>query len=81
MSTPREPTLVHLVLGTVAFAVFLVLVAVDAHPRYSVSFYLAVLLVLSYLVLLGFGVVVQRLVEAHYGGPPPQPPNPPNRNE
>lgn len=69
MSYTREPTLVHLLLGTVAFAVFLALVAVDAHPRYSVSFALAALLVASYLTLLGFGVVVTRLVEAHYGAP------------
>lgn len=69
MSTTPQPTRIHLVLGTVAFAVFLGLVVLDAHPRYSVSFYLSVLLVVSYLVLLGFGVVVTRLAEVKYGSP------------
>lgn len=67
MSTIQEPTRVHLVLGTFAFLVFLALVVLDALPGYTVSFYLAALLVVSYLTLLGFGVVVTRLVEVKYG--------------
>lgn len=67
MSYHQEPTRIHLALGSIAFAVFLLLVVLDALPGYEVSIYLSALLVLSYLVLLGFGVVVTRLAEARYG--------------
>lgn len=67
MSYPTEPTKIHIVLGVIAFGVFVALVVLDALPNYDVSIYLSALLVLSYLVLLGFGVVIQRLFEARYG--------------
>lgn len=63
----QEPTTIHLLLGIVAFCVFILLVVADAHPDYSVSVYLSAMLVGSYLILLGFGLVLQRLLEVRYG--------------
>lgn len=63
---PSETTRIHLLLGVIAFSVFLLLVVLDSIPRYDVSPYLAGLLVLSYLFLLGFGVAVTRILEARY---------------
>lgn len=66
MALKDDPNRIHHILGTVAFTAFLVLVALDAHPRYEVSIYLAGMLVVSYLVLLGFGALIMRLAEAKY---------------
>lgn len=61
-----EPTRIHHALGTIGFVALIVLVVLDATPRYDVSIYLAGMIVLSYLVLLGFGAIVTRLIEAKY---------------
>lgn len=66
MALKKDTNRIHHVLGTIAFVSFLALVVLDAHPRYSVSIYLAGMLVVSYLVLLGFGALITRIAEAKY---------------
>lgn len=66
--TPDDPGTIQLILGALALLVFSALAIADLHPRYEASFYLAALLVLSYLMLLGLGATLARLIEARYGG-------------
>lgn len=61
----NHPQRLHYVLGTIAFFTFLILIVVDSADLISgfeVSDYQAGLLVLSYLVFLGFGVIVSQIL-------------------
>lgn len=66
MALKDEPTRIHHILGTIAFISFLVLVVLDALPRYDVSITLAGMLVTLILILLGFGALVTRIIELKY---------------
>lgn len=66
MTIQEDTTRFNQVLGAIAFVFFLFMVGIDALPEYDVSPYLAALLVITYLFLLGFGVAVTRILEAKY---------------
>lgn len=64
---PTRTTRFHRALGALALIVFILMMFVDMFPNYTVRPSLAVLLVASFMTLLGFGHVFGELLNL-YGG-------------
>lgn len=62
----EETTTIHHILGALTLAVVLIIVALDLLPDYDADPILVGLLVASYTVLLGFGVLLRKIIEAKY---------------
>lgn len=68
MAITKDPTTLHRILGLITFSSFLVMQAISMLPGYELSRIGSLLLVASFLVFLGFGQIVGRVIGASLTG-------------
>ena len=62
----QTPKQIHYILGTLGFVSLLVLIIIDSLPQFTVSYHLAAILAISYLIFLGFGALFRQYISAKY---------------